>query len=1814
MKKIVQFLSALTVITITLSGNLFAGSLYWIGGSGNWSDATHWSNASGGSSCTCIPTATDDIFFDANSFSGNAQIVTVDAAAYCHSMDWSSITKTSIQMSGTSDLHISGSLTMKSTMVVSNYTGALYFEGTNVGNTITSAGKTFTSPLYFNGNGGEWTLQDAFVTTGDITLNYGTLITNNKNLTCNTFNSNNNNVRGFTLGSSTVTLTYTSYWTWTTGGSNFAFDAGTSTIKMTAASSLGIIAGTNDVFYDVLFQQNTSIGYVNGGLSFHNVTFSGTAGTIAANNGTSFHKVIFNGDGNLNNNAVYDSLIFSAGKTYTLESNKTQTINTYLKADGTCALPIILHPSNIAQATISQATGTVTISYVELHDIDATGGATFTGNFTSNLGNNTGWTIPSSPTDLYWIGGSGNWNSPTHWSTTGGGSAACVIPNSSTNVHFIASSFTGNGQVVTMNTNAYCNNMDWSAITQTSIQMSGTSDLHISGSLIMKSTMVISNYTGALYFEGTNAGNTITSAGKAFTSSLYFNGNGGEWTLQDAFVTTGDITLNYGTLITNNKNLTCNTFNSVNNNARGVTLGASTVTLTYTSYWNWNTGGSNFALDAGTSTIKMTAASSLGINAGTNDVFYDVLFQQNTSIGYVNGGLSFHNITFNGTSGSISASNGTSFHKVIFNGDGNLNNNAVYDSLIFSAGKTYTLESNKTQTINTYLKADGTCALPIILHSNSIGAQATISQATGTVTISYVVLQDIGSTGGATFAGSFTSNLGNNTGWTISSPTDLYWIGGSGNWNSPTHWSTTSGGATACIIPNSLSNVHFDENSFSSNAQTVTINVNAYCKNMNWSALTQTSVQMSGSSDLHIYGSLTMKNTMIISNYTGALYFEGTNAGNTITSAGKAFTSLVNFNGNGGEWTLQDAFVTTGDITLNYGTLITNNKNLTCNTFNSNNSNVRGLTLGSSMVTLTYASYWTWNTGGSNFALDAGTSMIKMTAPSSSLGLLAGANDVLYDVLFQQNTSIGYIQGGLSFHNIIFNGTAGTISANNGTSFHKVFFNGDGNLNNNAVYDSLIFSEGKTYTLEYNKTQTINTYFKVDGSCGQNIILKSNSVGTQATINKAVGAVILNYVSLKDVNFTGGATFTANNTTDLGNTTGITINLSAPVISAYTSSQNGLTTNFTNTSTGATSYKWNFGDGATSVQQNPVHTYNLGGSFNVCLIAYNSCGTSDTICNNVNPGCSPPVANYTATVSGLKVSFNNTSTNAASVLWKFGDATSSTALNAVHTFFNAGTYTVSLVINNGCGRDSIFKTVSVTCAPPVASYFYSVNGMTVNFTNISSNAATSNWSFGDTYTSTQNSPSRSYNAAGTYVVKLKITNGCGSDSVTQSVPVVCSSPVSSFISSPQGLKVDFVSTSKDATTVAWYFGDGSPVSILPFVNHTYTTTATYTVCLVSKNGCGKDSACNNVSVCLPPTAGFTYTVSALNVTFKNTSTNGTKYLWNLGDGNASSMQNPTHNYKTSASYSVCLEAENTCGQNTSCSSVLTVCSPYSTIPICLVTVDPVSSRNRLVWEKPITTAIDSFRIFREVQSNFSKIASVPYSGLSEFTDLTSGVNPGVTSYKYKLALVDTCGNESALSSFHRTMHLSVSPASPWGYNLSWNDYIGLPVTQYRIWRDITGKGKFQRVDSVSFGNNAWTDSFHFSGTDTVWYYVEIDHQGACVSSLKTPQALAVNLNSSKSNVYRIADTTVVGIPGLTDNYFIAIYPNPSEGMFTLELNNDLGQGEILIFNMVGDKVKQFSVIDKSQKLTIDLRGFARGIYHLKYLSGQQVIYKKIVIQ
>ncbi|PCH96959.1 MAG: hypothetical protein COB85_03075, partial [Bacteroidetes bacterium] len=389
----------------------------------------------------------------------------------------------------------------------------------------------------------------------------------------------------------------------------------------------------------------------------------------------------------------------------------------------------------------------------------------------------------------------------------------------------------------------------------------------------------------------------------------------------------------------------------------------------------------------------------------------------------------------------------------------------------------------------------------------------------------------------------------------------------------------------------------------------------------------------------------------------------------------------------------------------------------------------------------------------------------------------------------------------------------------------------------------------------------------------------------------------------------------------------ITIAGCVNTVASFTTIDVALTVVFTDGSSDVDSWEWDFGDGmGTSTAQNPVYTYAADGIYNVCLITTNTCST-DTLCMNIivsaSGGCQNTITGFTSNSVGLQTVFTDISSDATTWFWDFGDANTSTAQNPVHTYGADGTYYVCLVTTNPCSSDSLCDSVTVlgsSCQNTVAAFNFADSGLTVVFTDASSDATSWMWYFGDGNNSSTVNPSYTYAAAGTYNVCLVTTNPCSSDSICTTITVApCAAPTSSFSGTTSDLTATFSDLSTNATSWSWDFGDLNSSNAQNPV-YSYSSAGTYNVCLTVTNGCGTDVFCDSITVssCPATVALFSYSASALTLDFSDASLNSGSWSWDFGDGFFGSSQNPSHTYAASGTYTVCLISASACSSDTSC--------------------------------------------------------------------------------------------------------------------------------------------------------------------------------------------------------------------------------------------------------------------------------------------------------
>jgi hypothetical protein len=112
-----QFRPRRWVLLLLLTGafsSAHAADYYWVGGSGQWDDLSHWATSSGGSATYAqVPQSTDDVHFDANSFSASNQTVTIGATVTCRDLNWTGSVHTAANGTLVNGMRLIGSGTME---------------------------------------------------------------------------------------------------------------------------------------------------------------------------------------------------------------------------------------------------------------------------------------------------------------------------------------------------------------------------------------------------------------------------------------------------------------------------------------------------------------------------------------------------------------------------------------------------------------------------------------------------------------------------------------------------------------------------------------------------------------------------------------------------------------------------------------------------------------------------------------------------------------------------------------------------------------------------------------------------------------------------------------------------------------------------------------------------------------------------------------------------------------------------------------------------------------------------------------------------------------------------------------------------------------------------------------------------------------------------------------------------------------------------------------------------------------------------------------------------------------------------------------------------------------------------------------------------------------------------------------------------------------------------------------------------------------------------------------------------------------------
>lgn len=339
-----------------------------------------------------------------------------------------------------------------------------------------------------------------------------------------------------------------------------------------------------------------------------------------------------------------------------------------------------------------------------------------------------------------------------------------------------------------------------------------------------------------------------------------------------------------------------------------------------------------------------------------------------------------------------------------------------------------------------------------------------------------------------------------------------------GNWSGASTFNDASPGGVACTLTTGNA-VVFDANT---GAGTYTIDGSFSIASFDASASPAVTLTQNAGTVTVTGTAITFNSTIIFNGINAARIWSANPTGTntlTITSAGQRFGALTVNGATGATVTLADALrvdaaVTTSILTITQGIFNANNQNVTIGNFNSSNSNTRTITMGSG----------TWNVVGD----DSGGNTWD-TSTVTGLTLQKNTSTLSFTSTSAINRSFfaGNPAGGYNIVNFAANSSGSAINILGGPTFATLTATAPMNIR-----------------IANGTTLTVSSAFSLLGSSSNQFLVASSSFGNTASISVGSGSPSFSWTALFNIICTGGATFAASSSFNLGGNTGC--NISAP--------------------------------------------------------------------------------------------------------------------------------------------------------------------------------------------------------------------------------------------------------------------------------------------------------------------------------------------------------------------------------------------------------------------------------------------------------------------------------------------------------------------------------------------------------------------------------------------------------------------------------------------------------------------------------------------
>ena len=630
-----------------------------------------------------------------------------------------------------------------------------------------------------------------------------------------------------------------------------------------------------------------------------------------------------------------------------------------------------------------------------------------------------------------------------------------------------------------------------------------------------------------------------------------------------------------------------------------------------------------------------------------------------------------------------------------------------------------------------------------------------------------------------------------------------------------------------------------------------------------------------------------------------------------------------------------------------------------------------------------------------------------------------------------------------------------------------------------------------------------------------------------------------------------------------------------------------------------------------------------------------------------NPSCSGTVC-FTDQSQNVPTSWS----------WNFGDGVgTSTQQNPCYTYTADGVYNVTLTVTNANGTDFITQTVNITtanqvlaasCTPSTLSYCCGYGILDVSFNTISNSSADGSEGYMDFSCSQQTTVNEGS------VYPINITTGSSNAQDTRA-----------WIDfNNDGI---FNNTNELVLTINNAFNPSGNI-IIPtgvVLNTPLRMRITSDVVGNVQNACDDANfgQTEDYGVIIqpntsPPVANFTASTTVTctdTIQFTDLSTNApTSWMWYFGDGNTSTLQNPSHYYTNPGTYTVSLVVSNAFGQDSvamvnyitiecfntmpiSGSIIFTDCNgtlyddggpslPYSNNTNGVVTIQPSGAAQ-------ITLSFVSFNF----ENNFDSL--VVYDGPTT----ASPVLGGFTGTNLPGIITSTGGS---ITIRQKSDFSVVRP----GFELNWfcntTNSNNMPITGSVSYTDCNGTlydngGPFLDYSDNSDGTvtiqpvgatqiTLTFGAFDFEyGFDSLVVYDGPTTASPVLAGL-TGNSLPAPITSSggsitirqksdfmvtKSGFQLNWSCTTVGIEESLLGSAINVYPNPASEQLTVEVTNfNVVIKELVLVNTMGQVVDKIIPTFNKKVYEFNVAHYSKGIYLMNIVSDKGVITKKIIVQ